>query len=179
MSHIDDIISGGSLGVDSGAAGGGGIPSNFDAEQAQNDQEIEMQFAVVCFEQAEAYWNLITKVKPSTLKRLTKWDDEIMEAFAKAFPELQNDEALKVLKEDEMKSKIGKERWRNFMTPFEKHIDDYNFGTLIRADCSEDYTEANSIFGYRTQFYAIEIARNRRGLNDVAWEQAQSAPKKE
>jgi len=31
-----------------------------------------MQFAVVCFEQAEAYWNLITKVKPSTLKRLTK-----------------------------------------------------------------------------------------------------------
>lgn len=23
---------------------------------------------------------------------------------------------------------------------------------------------------YRTQFYAIEIARNRRGLNDVAYE---------
>lgn len=91
-----------------------------------------------------------------------------------------------------MKSKTGKERWRNFMTPFEHKIDDYNFGTLIRANCKEDYTEANSIFGqlttalaatrltlcsltgYRTQFYAIEIARNRRGLNDAAWEQAQS-----
>lgn len=23
--------------------------------------------------------------------------------------------------------------------------------------------------GYRTQFYAIEIARNRRGLNDKVW----------
>jgi len=121
-----------------------------------------------------------------------------MEGFAKAFPELQNDEALSMLKEDDMKSKVGKERWRNFMMPFEKHIDDYNFGTLIRANCAEDYTEANSIFGalmelcisqradlpctstgYRTQFYAIEIARNRRGLNDVAWEQAQSAAKKE
>lgn len=34
--------------------------------------QIEKQFAVVCFEQAEAYWNLITKIKPSTLKRLTK-----------------------------------------------------------------------------------------------------------
>jgi hypothetical protein len=148
--------------------------------------QIEMQFAVVCFEQAEAYWNLITKVKPSTLKRLTKcvlspslklaevatgllgsrpavrnsdslsplllcslcrWDDELMEGFAKAFPELQNDEALSMLKEDDMKSKVGKERWRNFMMPFEKHIDDYNFGTLIRANCAEDYTEANSIFG--------------------------------
>lgn len=70
-----------------------------------------------------------------------------MEAFAKAFPELQNDEALSVLKEDDMKSKVGKERWRNFMMPFEKHIDDYNFGTLIRSNCAEDYTEANSIFG--------------------------------
>lgn len=35
------------------------------------------------------------------------------------------------------------------MTPFEHKIDDYNFGTLIRADCREDYTEQNSIFGER------------------------------
>lgn len=70
-----------------------------------------------------------------------------MEAFAKAFPELQNDEALKVVNEEDMKSRVGKERWRNYMMPFEKHIDDYNFGTLIRRDCTEDYTEANSIFG--------------------------------
>lgn len=33
--------------------------------------QIEQQFAVVCMEQAETYWNLITKLKPSTLARLT------------------------------------------------------------------------------------------------------------
>jgi hypothetical protein len=60
---------------------------------------------------------------------------------------LQNDERLSKLDENEMKSRIGKERWRNFMMPFEHKIDDYNFGTLIRADCKEDYTEQNSIFG--------------------------------
>jgi hypothetical protein len=37
MSHIDDIISGGS-GV--GVSGGGSVPSNFKAEEAQNDEEV-------------------------------------------------------------------------------------------------------------------------------------------
>lgn len=75
--------------------------------------------------------------------------------------------------------------------------DEYNFGTLIRANVEDDYTQENSIFGvssflspsalcglspfcqltrygrttgYRLQFYAIEIARNRRGLNDKVYE---------
>ncbi|BGO88556.1 hypothetical protein NBRC10512_004652 [Rhodotorula toruloides] len=176
MSHIDDIISGGSgLGV---SGGGGGIPSTFDPENAQNDEQIEMQFAVACMEQAEAYFNLITKVKPSELKRLTKYDDEIMKAFEQHFPDYQSDERLRLLKEDELKSAEGKKRWREFMTDkvfpeSMREAIDYNFGTLIRANCEDDYTQENSIFGYRLQFYAIEIARNRRGLNDKVWEQAQ------
>ncbi|KAK4052856.1 hypothetical protein OIO90_004132 [Microbotryomycetes sp. JL221] len=156
MSTIDDIISGGSGVAVTGGAGG--IPNNFNAEQAENDREIEMQFAVVCFEQAEAYMNLIKKVKPSTLKRLTKYDDEILEAFSKAFPELQDDDRLRKLDETELKSKSGKQRWRDFMTPFEKRIDDYNFGTLIRADCSGDYTEDNSIFGRERLYLAIPFS---------------------
>lgn len=193
---------------------GGAIPADFNAEEAPNAEEvgsilfrssisfhahvlgvknlqIEQQFAVVCMEQAEAYWNLITKVKPSTLQRLTKcvlfserhhlhlkltesctcrYDDDIIESFEKAFPELQSDERLKKISEDEMKSPDGKLRWRTFMTPFEtigmlsppfsflvkysylmvvlRHsVADYNFGTLIRADCEDEYTETNSIFG--------------------------------
>ena len=147
-----------------GAGPGAQIPANFDAENAPNAEEvsampppapepaadpnapslqIEQQFAVVCFEQAEAYFNLITAVRPSTLKRLTqcvqlftfcssaqvqetdpssrrRMDDEIVEAFTAAFPELANDdEALKVVKEADMKSVEGKKRWREFMTPFD------------------------------------------------------------
>ncbi|POY72068.1 hypothetical protein BMF94_4938 [Rhodotorula taiwanensis] len=181
--EIDDLISanmatgsGAGSAVLSGAGGGNstsGPTGGFNPEEAQNDELIEQQFAVMCFEQAEAYFNLITKMKPSELKRLTKWDDEIMEAFEKHFPDYQSDEKLRVLNEDEMKSAAGKKRWREFMLPFEKKIDEYNFGTLIRTSCEEDYSQENSIFGYRLQFYAIEIARNRRGLNDGVWQRAQ------
>ncbi|GAA5980788.1 hypothetical protein JCM10908_003868 [Rhodotorula pacifica] len=184
-------------GEGSGSAGGG--VGGFNPEEAQNDEavrtvlvisgvsstgspseltrqrssQIEQQFAVMCFEQAEAYFGLITKIKPSELKRLTKWDDEIMEAFEKHFPDYQNDEKLRVLDENEMKNATGKKRWREFMMPFDKKIDEYNFGTLIRTNCEEDYSQENSMFGYRLQFYAIEIARNRRGLNDTVWKRAQ------
>ncbi|GAA6008071.1 hypothetical protein JCM10207_007017 [Rhodosporidiobolus poonsookiae] len=176
MSDIDDIISG--RGVASVGADGQpqALPSSFDAENAQNDEGIEQQFAVMCMEQAETYFKLVTKIKPSTLPRLTKWDDEIMEAFEKAFPDYQSDERLRVLSEDEMKSPEGKKRWREFMMPFEKKIDEYNFGTLIRLNCEDDYTQQNSMFGYRLQFYAIEIARNRRGLNDKVWQLVQDDP---
>lgn len=76
----------------------------------------------MCFEQADAYFNLITKVKPSELKRLTKWDDEIMESFKTHFPDYQSDEKLRILDENEMKSPAGKKRWRDFMMPFDKKI---------------------------------------------------------
>jgi len=35
----------------------------------------------------------------------------------------------------------------------------------------------SSFTGYRVQFYAIEIARNRHGLNDKVWKSAQEEKK--
>ncbi|GAA6024345.1 hypothetical protein JCM11491_000385 [Sporobolomyces phaffii] len=183
MSEIDDIISGGSVGALGADGRPQGIPSTFSAESAENDESIEMQFAVTCVEQAETYWKLITGIKPSTLKRLTKWDDEIYESFEKHFPDLLEDGGKKLIRlnEDDIKSAAGKKRWREFMMPFEKKVgkcslstDDYNFGTLLRFNAEDDYTEENSMFGYRVQFYAIEIARNRFGLNDKVYEAAQA-----
>lgn len=43
----------------------------FDANKAQNLPEIEKQMAVRCVEHAQTYWNLLEKIKPSSL-RLTK-----------------------------------------------------------------------------------------------------------
>lgn len=44
-----------------------------------------------------------------------------MEAFETSFPELaKDDERLKIISEDEMKSPDGKSRWRAFMAPFDK-----------------------------------------------------------
>ncbi|KAG8950134.1 hypothetical protein FRC04_007989 [Tulasnella sp. 424] len=102
-------------------------------------------------------------------------DDEIFEDFSKTFPDyIENPDLIAKLDEDHVKSSEGKEKWREFMGRYEKKINDYNFGTLIRPDCKEEYTEKNSMFVARTQFYAIEIARNRLGLNDETHVQAKA-----
>ncbi|KAF3035453.1 hypothetical protein E8E12_005685 [Didymella heteroderae] len=143
-----------------------GVP--LDAEHADNFEDIEKQFAVKVVQHMETYWNILEKVKGSTL-RLTKIDDEIYEHFQKEFPDW---DATATINEDEMKSKAGKEKWRNFINQYEKKIEDFNFGAMVRASPKTDYTQEGTIFAVRMQFYAIEIARNRQGLNDWVYEQA-------
>lgn len=101
------------------------------------------------------YWSILEKVPGSKL-RLTKIDDEIYEHFQKEFPDF---DAKATINEDEMKSKQGKEQWRNFIMTYEKKVDDYNFGTMLRASPSWEYGEKETIFAVRMQFYAVEIAR--------------------
>lgn len=117
----------------------------------------------------ETYWAILEKVKGSAL-RLTKIDDEILEHLKKDFPEF---DPAATIDEDEMKSKAGKERWRNFMMAYEKKVDDYNFGTMLRSNPKFEYGQKETIFVPRMQFYAVEIARNRAGLNDWIYEEAQ------
>lgn len=152
----------------------------FDPENAQNLVEIEKQFAVVAVEHAQTYWNLITKVPPRELK-LTKLDDEIYAHLSEEFPDLvqQPYAGLAKLDEDWMKSADGKEKWRKFIMPYEKKVKDYNFGSLIRTDAKDEYSQFNSIFVTRMQFYAVEIARNRLGLNDFIYEKEKEAELKE
>jgi len=105
-------------------------------------------------------------------------DDQILEHFQKDFPEFDPAETLD---EDRMKSKEGKERWRKFVTVYEKgenKIEDFNFGTMLRKSPKTEYGEEETIFAVRMQFYAIEIARNRAGLNDWIYEHAHPDEKK-
>ncbi|KAJ4325987.1 hypothetical protein N0V94_000352 [Neodidymelliopsis sp. IMI 364377] len=124
-------------------------------EHADNFEDIEKQFAVKVVQHMETYWNILEKVKGSTL-RLTKIDDEIYEHFQKEFPDF---DASATINEDEMKSKAGKERWRNFINQYEKKIEDFNFGAMLRASSKTDYTQDGTIFAVRMQFYAVEIVR--------------------
>ncbi|KAG8798748.1 hypothetical protein FRC16_006600 [Serendipita sp. 398] len=149
------------------------MSTKFDPNNAQNLVEIEKQFAVKAVEHAQTYWNLLEAVPPSSLK-LTRLDDEIHEHFSQDFPELiENPQKIKMLDEEWMKDPTGKERWRKFISAYEKRVDDYNFGSLIRTNSSGEYSETNSIFVTRMQFYAIEIARNRLGFNDDIYAEAQ------
>lgn len=92
------------------------------------------------------YWAILEKMKGSKL-RLTKMDDEIYEHFKREFPEFDPRETID---EDHMKSKEGKERWRNFMMAYEKTVEDYNFGTMLRSNPKSEYGEKDTIFGWES-----------------------------
>ncbi|KAG6836168.1 hypothetical protein H0H93_010716 [Arthromyces matolae] len=128
----------------------------------------------------ETYWNLLEKVPPRNLT-LTKIDEEIFEDTRASFPELfENDNAgLIKLNEDFLKNEDAKKRWRDFHARYEKKVKDYNFGCLIRTDAQDEYGERSTIFVTRLQFYAVEISRNRLGLNDKAHELAKAEAAKD
>ncbi|KAJ5949073.1 Protein PBDC1 [Penicillium verhagenii] len=143
----------------------------FDPEEAENLEDMEKQFAVKAVEHLMTYWSILEKVKGSQL-RLTKMDDEIYESFMKEFPDF---DPAATINEDAMKSKAGKEKWRNWVNLFEKKVEDYNFGTIVRTRADAEYDQETTLFGVRMQFYAVEIARNRAGLNDWIYERSQKA----
>ncbi|KAK0860271.1 ATP-dependent permease [Friedmanniomyces endolithicus] len=142
-----------------------------DPEKADNFEDIEKQFAVKVVEHMTTYWAILEKMPGSKL-RLTKYDDEILEHFKSEFPDF---DLRATINEDDMKSKEGKERWRNFINAYENKVEDYNFGTMLRANPTWEYGQKETIFAVRMQFYAVEIARNRESLNDWVYEQAQKA----
>ncbi|OAA73394.1 DUF757 domain protein [Cordyceps fumosorosea ARSEF 2679] len=167
---------------------GSRIPAGFNAEDAGNmedtaiaspsrlkklsranhDEQIEKQFAVKAVKYLKAHWRIL-EAQPASTGRLTKLDDEIYEHFRRDFPEVDP----KVINEDEMKSKTGKERWRKFLMSYEKKIQDYNFGTILRVSAKDTYDQDNTILVPRMQFYAIEIARNRLKYNDDIFTKAE------
>ncbi|KAG6864201.1 hypothetical protein C0991_011590 [Blastosporella zonata] len=156
------------------------MAGKFDPQNAQNLMEIEKQFAVKAVEQAQTYWNLLEKVQPRELK-LTQIDEEIFNHTKESFPELFENDNAKLIKLDEesLKSVEGKKRWRTFIAAYEKKVQEHNFGCLIRTDANDEYGEKSTIFVTRMQFYAIEIARNRLGLNEKAHEIAKEEAIKE
>ena len=89
------------------------------------------------------YWALLENRKGSTLQ-LTKIDNDILEDFKQTFPDF---DPAATIDEDKMKSKEGKEKWRNFMMKYEKTISDFNFGTMLRSNSRFEYGEKETIFG--------------------------------
>lgn len=94
--------------------------------------------------------------------RLTPHDDLIYQHFRQDFPDLD----VSYIKEGEIKNNTNKAKWRLFCEKFKNIVEDYSFGTLMRADTNGDYSEQNTMLVPRVQFYAIEIARNREGMNN-------------
>lgn len=103
---------------------------------------------------------MLTSVHPSCI-RLTPYDDQIYQTFRQDFPNLK----VNILSDNILKSPEAKQEWRQFAEKFNK-LEDYSYGTLMRANAAEEFSPENSILVVRIQFLAIEIARNREGYND-------------
>jgi len=132
----------------------GEVPPN-----VTNDPQIEMQWAVVAMEFAEEFEKRLTRCRNFSQLKLTEMDEEIYVEFRKSFPQIK----VAVLDENDIKSDEMKDKWRPFMMQFEKRMEYFNFLTLLRIDCTKEYSQDNTIVVPRIQFYCIELARIREG----------------
>ena len=71
-----------------------------------------------------------------------------MAHLLEVFPDF---DPAKELDEDSMKNEEGKEKWRDFMMKYEKTVEDYNFGTLLRRSADAEYEEKSTMFAPRMQ----------------------------
>jgi len=133
-----------------------------DASNFGNDESYEFMWAMKTFKYADTHFKLISSFDASKLK-LTKFDDQVFRMFKRYFKNFKID----VVETSQLKDEESKARWRPFCELFKGKIEDYNFGTLLRIDSSKGYSEDNTILVTRIQFIAIEVARNRRGLNTI------------
>lgn len=147
-----------SLGAGGAALAGDVLQS--DPSKLGNTSQIEYAWAIKTHRHAEVYMKIIKTVDPAKIK-LTNFDDIIYRQYKRLFKDVRID----VLQDDDFKTKDAKNKWRPFCEKFKGKIEDYNFGTLIRRDCSEEYSEENCFVVPRIQFIAIELARNKMGLN--------------
>ncbi|ODM86724.1 Protein PBDC1 [Orchesella cincta] len=152
-------------GVDAGAALDAASYLTRPAEEYVNDANVEAMWAVKVAEDSEIHYNLLCSADPKLLK-LCKYDDWIYSKFRKQFAKFKID----IVDVDSLKSHIAKEKWRKFCEEL-KNVEDFSFGTLLRLNAHEEYSEENTILVTRVQFLAIEIARNREGVNDRVYNQ--------
>ena len=135
-------------------------------EVCHNLPGVEAAWAVVAGQFAEDHERFLRSVPRNATPqrvRLTSLDSDIYTKFRLMFP--AETLSVAVLDEDELKSPAMKAKWRPFCMHYEKTVEDYNTGTILRLDASKPYSPENTTLAPRIQFYAIEIARLREGCN--------------
>lgn len=147
-----------SLGVDK-LSGVAAAPSGTQ-HNVGNDASLEEAWAIKASEHADVYFNLISSVDTDQL-RISPNDDELYTEFRSQFPHLP----VHCLTTDSLKSDNAKTMWRPFCEQFKDTVESYNYGTLLRLDATDEYSNDNTILVPRVQFLAIEVARNREGHN--------------
>jgi len=128
-----------------------------------NDAYLEQLWAAKAFAHADAYERLLNTFSNPKKIRLTKIDDQIYEHFRKEFPDLD----VEQFDYEKSKTEKEKEKWRDFANKYtDETVKDWNVATLMRSNALTEFSPENSCIVLRIQFHAIEIARNREGVNE-------------
>lgn len=123
-----------------------------------------MEWAEAAVKYAEMYERLLLSAHERgqlSRFRLTPMDDKIYTQFRRIFPDMRVDK----LNMAQMKTKANKIAWFNLLEGWKHQLKDYNTGTLCRVDGHAPFGQENSVVMPRSQFYCIEIARCREGIN--------------
>ncbi|KAJ3351271.1 hypothetical protein GGF32_004407 [Allomyces javanicus] len=93
----------------------------------------------------------------------TPHDARLHEQLRATFPTLN----LRTLNPAQFADPNVKRQWADMLDKFQGQIPDLAENTLVRTCADRDYSDANMFVVSRGQFYALEAARNREGLNDT------------
>eukprot|EP01086_Lenisia_limosa_P016328 TRINITY_DN6039_c0_g1_i1.p1 TRINITY_DN6039_c0_g1~~TRINITY_DN6039_c0_g1_i1.p1 ORF type:complete len:164 (-),score=32.07 TRINITY_DN6039_c0_g1_i1:450-941(-) len=127
-----------------------------------NAEDVELSWAHAASQFAESHYKLLYKTQKCEKLVMTPMDDVLLAAFQENFKSVD----VKVFNEDFHKSSALKEIWRPLLMKFEHHIKDFHFATLMRVDATKPYGPENTCIVPRTQWYMVEIMRNRAGFNN-------------
>uniref|UniRef100_A0A915PJU0 Polysaccharide biosynthesis domain-containing protein n=1 Tax=Setaria digitata TaxID=48799 RepID=A0A915PJU0_9BILA len=125
-----------------------------------NDPSFEIAWAVKAAERANIHMSLLLTCNTNELTMHKKYS-VIYDKFRELFPKMNIEEVAEV----ELKGK-NKQHWYTFCEHFKEEVEDYNLATIMRIRADGAYSEANTIVVPKIIFLAVEIARNKEGVNE-------------
>ncbi|VDO34397.1 unnamed protein product [Onchocerca flexuosa] len=146
---------------------------SYGAAEYTNDPSFEIAWAVevpflnllLCYplqaaERANIHMSLLLTCNTKELTMHKKFN-VIYDKFREIFPKMNVEKITEV----ELKGE-NKQQWFIFCEHFKEEIEDYNLATIMRIRTNGAYSEENTIIVPKIIFLAVEIARNKEGLNE-------------
>ncbi|VDK74009.1 unnamed protein product [Litomosoides sigmodontis] len=128
--------------------------------QYSNDPSFEIAWAIKAAERANIHMSLLLTCNTKELTMHKKFA-VIYDKFREIFPEMNVEKVTEL----ELKGE-NKQRWFTFCEYFKEEVEDYNLATIMRIRVDGVYSESNTIIVPKIIFLAVEIARNKEGLNE-------------
>ncbi|EFO22973.1 hypothetical protein LOAG_05516 [Loa loa] len=132
----------------------------YETTEYTNDPSFEIAWAVKAAERANIHMSLLLTCNTTELTMHKKFNI-IYDKFREFFPKMN----VEKITEIELKGE-NKRQWFTFCEYFKEEIGDYNLATIMRIRADGAYSESNTIVVPKIIFLAVEIARNKEGLNE-------------